>query len=217
MSGFRTFSLDQTSGPEPWITGAGLGAVIGAVVPFVAWTAETSLHTPEEVLVAPSPALIVTALVPVVAAAFGAWIAATRAALRHSRDELASKAASLLEEAWELRARVEEPASPTLSPPRTPAVSTPRPPADPLVHVQARLLASFGDATRDTARRMHVSLQGLRLTGASPMQERMLDALHGHLEGLWDLADEVVAYAAGDPTVSEEATPRPERPPRVAA
>lgn len=240
---FRAFSAPvpvATAHPEALAAGFGLGALAGALVPTTAVLAELAVGRGlADLLASPGAALIVTFTVPVVTALAGGWAAASVAAWRDAYERVAAKAGSLLSESLDLRNALDgvEPMSgiqayepdvddlpvvtatweddlPTLSG----ALEDPQAESDAddlaLISAQACLLASFGEATQDTARRMHINLEGLRLTELSVVQERLVDALRGHVDGLWDLADDVVGYVdeAPNPLPAQDhrsAKPRP--------
>ena len=240
---FQTPDLRSTD-PEALALGFGLGAAVGTIIPTLAAMAELAGGSTLTTLVsAPSPAMVITLLAPVAAGVAGALCLKVLQAHRLAYDEISEKAASLMDETFDLRTALD--GQPVMSLPEATSMSRPVPqldrpsheaeptaPAAPmqaaqhvanddLATAQAHLLASFGEATQDTARRMHVNLQGLRLAGLSAVQERLVDALDGHLDGLWDLADDVVVYAEEDASLTPQPTIRavkPQRPPkRVAA
>lgn len=240
---FQTPDLRSTD-PEALALGFGLGAAIGTLVPALAALAELAGGAGWATIVtSPSPALVTTLLAPVAAGVAGAVCLKVLQAHRLAYDEISEKAASLMDETFDLRTALD--GQPVMSLPSTPRPARPVPqielpsheaepaapaaavqagqnlPSDELASAQAQLLASFGEATQDTARRMHVNLQGLRLAGLTGIQERLVDALDGHLDGLWDLADDVVVYAEEDASLAPPQgarDPKPQRPPkRVAA
>jgi hypothetical protein len=222
---FRAVPPEATRHVDAAAVGLAVGALAGGLIPALVLAAEALAGAPMT-LASPPPAVLATLVVPALLGPAGGWIAAVVAAHRATAEAISTKAASLMDEVWTLRDALERGEGPDEAAPALPrGLERPLPAdgsdQDELTLAQARLLASFGEATQDTLRRMHVNLQGLRLAGLSHVQERLVDSLHGHVEGLWDLADDVVAYVDEDPGPVARPDPRsarPKRPPgRLAA
>jgi len=225
---FRTPDVAPSSHPETLALGLGLGALLGATIPALSLTAELLAGGGLAVFAA-SPGLLATLIVPCVTGALGAWAWPLLHAHRSAYDVVAEKAGTLLDETWELRGQLDllsdapalrhdlrselepddtwhgmgdEPTEEMLIRASTsrPGFQAPSPSEEEaLIEAQGQLLHSIGSATRDTARRMQVSLRGLAFTPLTAVQERLVHALTGHLDGLRDLADEVVSYAEEEP------------------
>lgn len=209
----------RTVTPETLARGLLLGAVAGSAVPILAVGAELVGGATLSGLAAnPTPALLASFLAPALAGGVGAWLQGRVHAHKQAYDSIARKAGTLLDETWDLREQLD--AQPVPEPPHEgrplphahhthlPSddevmgnVTWLRPAggndadADALIEAQSLLLHSVGSATRDAIRRMQVHVQGLELTPLTLVQERLVRALSGHLEGLWDLAEDVVSYA----------------------
>ena len=209
---FETPDVAPSSRPETVALGLGLGAVVGALLPLASLTVEILAGSGMAGFVA-SPGLWVSLLAPCIAGGLGAWLMPLLQAHRAAYDEIAEKAGTLMDESWELRGQleilgeaprgvdswgdavdfeVEDVTEEVVFEARS--VALPRE-EEALIEAQTQLLHSIGSATRDIARRMQVSLRGLSFTPMTVVQERLVQALTGHLDGLRDLADEVVSYA----------------------
>lgn len=212
---FETPDPAPTARPEVLAMGLALGAVVGSILPAAALLAEL-VAAGSVAALAPSASLLVTLLAPALAGIAGAWGMAVLSAHREGYDLIAEKAGSLMDESWELQQQVDilESAPPLrdmrqdeLPPDAWPAPAVPRlieerqssTDEEALIQAQAQLLHSIGSAARDASRRMQVSLRGLQFTPMSVVQERLVQALSGHLHALRDLADDVVQYAEEEP------------------
>ncbi|MFT7519678.1 MAG: hypothetical protein ACI9MC_001821 [Kiritimatiellia bacterium] len=212
MSRFQSYRVPDTSvvDVEALSVGFGIGAVIGTLFPLLAFVAEIGLGTPlVELVTHPSAALLVTVFVP---AGLGLTMAVAyhmASTWRSAYQSVAGKASQLMEENWDLMGQ--ESQQPVVEPVDVPApTSLDGSVAEALVSAQVDVLCSVGEATQDVARRMHVNIKGLTMTDLSQSQGRMVDALAGHVEGLWDLADDVVTYSEE----SKDRTPPPTAPRR---
>lgn len=208
---FQDLTPSRPLQPEPLSLSVGLliGAACGLPIPALTWTAELArASTAAEAWSNAGLSLTWACLAAVVAMVLGGVVATAMSHARRTQEMLASKAASLLEENWELRARVEAPPED-----HEPASAS----ADrALIDAQARLLSILGEAQQDTAHRLRIHVQSLRLSRPTPIQGRVIDAIAEHVDGMGDLADDVVRYADGL-QVAAEAQPDEGTPSQIAA